>query len=88
MKPIRTGPMARYALLLALVCSGHVANAQELLAQARAEFIPGLLKRYPGLRLDVEGESKESAKTGQSIGRNVLLGLIGVYMLLALQFRG
>jgi len=72
----------------------NLANAQELLAQARAEFIPGLLKRYPGLRLrlrlrlDVEGESKESAKTGQSIGRNVLLGLIGVYMLLALQLRG
>ncbi|UHD17470.1 efflux RND transporter permease subunit [Thiocapsa bogorovii] len=65
-----------------------VANAQELLAQARAKFIPGLLERYPGLRLDVQGESKESAKTGQSIGRNVLLGLIGVYMLLALQFRG
>ena len=26
--------------------------------------------------------------TGQSIGRNVLSGLIGVYMMLALQFRG
>jgi multidrug efflux pump subunit AcrB len=30
----------------------------------------------------------ESAKTGQSIGRNVLSGLIGVYMMLALQLRG
>ncbi|MGB5834752.1 MAG: efflux RND transporter permease subunit, partial [Thiohalocapsa sp.] len=64
------------------------ANAQELLGLAGAEFIPGLLERYPGVRLDVEGESKESAKTGQSILRNVLLGLVGVYMLLALQFRG
>ena len=65
-----------------------VANAQELLALARAEFIPGLLDRYPGMRFDVQGESDESAKTGLSIVRNVLLGLIGVYMLLALQFRG
>jgi multidrug efflux pump subunit AcrB len=64
------------------------ANAQELLALAQAEFIPGLLERYPGIRFDVQGESKESAKTGASIGRNVLLGLIGVYMLLALQFKG
>jgi HAE1 family hydrophobic/amphiphilic exporter-1 len=64
------------------------ANAQELLGIAQREFIPGLLERYPGVRFDLEGESKESAKTGKSIVRNVLLGLIGVYMLLALQFRG
>ncbi len=64
------------------------ANAQELLALARTEFVPGLLQRYPGVRFDIQGESKESAKTGQSILGNVLLGLIGVYMLLALQFRG
>ncbi len=65
-----------------------LANAQELLGMAQAEFIPELLERYPGVRLDVEGETKESAETGGSVGRNVLLGLIGVYMLLALQFRG
>ena len=35
--------------------------------------------------IDVQGESNESAKTGGSIARNVLLGMIGVYMLLALQ---
>ena len=65
-----------------------VANAQELLALAKREFIPDLMQRYPDLSFDVQGESKESAETGQSIGRNVLLGLIGVYMLLALQLRG
>jgi len=63
-------------------------NAQELLGLAKSEFIPKLLQRYPDLTLDVEGESKESAKTGESIGRNALLGLIGVYLLLALQFKG
>ena len=66
----------------------EIANAQELLGLAKSEFVPGLLERYPDIQFDVQGESKESAKTGQSIGRNVLLGLIGVYMLLALQFRG
>jgi multidrug efflux pump subunit AcrB len=65
-----------------------VANAQQLLNLTRREFIPGLLERYPDISFDVQGESKESAETGQSIVRNVLLGLIGVYMLLALQFRG
>ena len=65
-----------------------LANAQELLGKARRDFIPDLLQRYPGLSFDVQGESRESAETGRSIVRNVLLGLIGVYMLLALQFRG
>lgn len=63
------------------------ANAQEVLAMTRSELLPGLLERYPGVRLDVVGESKESAETSTSIARNALLGLIGVYMLLALQFR-
>ena len=50
--------------------------------------MPQLRERYPDIKFDVQGESKESADTGTSIVRNVLLGLIGVYMLLALQFRG
>jgi multidrug efflux pump subunit AcrB len=65
-----------------------IVNAQELLALARVEFIPGLLERYPDIRFDVQGESRESAETSASILRNILLGLIGVYMLLAIQFRG
>jgi len=64
------------------------ANARELLGLLRADFLPGLLTRYPELRFDVEGESRESAETSRSILRHVLLGLLGVYGLLALQLRG
>ncbi|MBK1703642.1 efflux RND transporter permease subunit [Halochromatium glycolicum] len=64
------------------------ANARELVTLTQREFIPDLLERYPSLRFEMEGETSESAETGQSIVRNVLLGMIGVYMLLALQFRG
>jgi len=66
----------------------NLANARELLALAALDFIPGLLERYPDLSFEMEGQGKEGAKTSRSIGRNVLLGLISVYMLLALQFRG
>jgi len=65
-----------------------IVNAQELLTLTSTEFIPGLLERYPDIRFDVQGESRESGETSASILRNILLGLIGVYMLLALQFRG
>lgn len=64
------------------------ANAQELLNTAKVDFFPRLQEHYPSIRIDIQGQSDESAKTGSSIVRNVLLGMIGVYMLLALQFRG
>ena len=64
------------------------ANAQELLDTAKADIFPLLRERFPSIKIDIQGQSDESAKTGGSIVRNVLLGMIGVYMLLALQFRG
>ena len=64
------------------------ANAQEVLNAAKSDIFPELLERHPSVRIDIQGQSDESAKTGGSIVRNVLLGMIGVYMLLALQFRG
>ncbi|MGD2120007.1 MAG: efflux RND transporter permease subunit [Chromatiales bacterium] len=66
----------------------EIANAQELLTLAQDDIFPQLRDKYPGLKVDIQGASKESAKTGKSIMRNVLLGMLGVYMLLALQFRG
>jgi len=66
----------------------NLANTHELLTLAGSKFIPDLLERYPDLRFEVEGQGKEAAKTSASIGRNVLLGMIGLYMLLALQFHG
>ena len=65
-----------------------VANAQELVALAAKDIFPIIQKKYPGVVIDTEGESQNMAKTGQSIIRNVILGLIGVYILLAFQFRG
>jgi multidrug efflux pump subunit AcrB len=64
------------------------ANSQELLGLAAKDIYPKLQQDFPGVKIDTEGESKNSAETSKSIVRNVVLGLIGVYMLLALQFRG
>ena len=66
----------------------RLANAQELLGLAKSDIFPELQARYPSVVIDAGRASNESAKTGGSIARNVLLGMIGVYMLLALQFRG
>jgi multidrug efflux pump subunit AcrB len=65
-----------------------IANAQELITLAGKEIFPELQQKYPGIMIDTQGESQNSAKTGKSIITNVALGMIGVYMLLAFQFRG
>ncbi len=66
----------------------QVANAQELLTLAHTEIFPLLQQKYPEIHIDIRGQSRESAETGASIVRNALLGMVGIYMLLALQFRG
>nr|CRH05677.1 Conserved membrane protein of unknown function. Putative acriflavin resistance protein. Putative cation/multidrug efflux pump, Acr family [Candidatus Magnetococcus massalia] len=64
------------------------ANAQELIELTKQQFLPQMKRDFPAVRMDVQGKSADTAKTGKSIVRNVILGMVGVYMLLALQFRG
>ncbi|PLX39328.1 MAG: AcrB/AcrD/AcrF family protein [Hyphomicrobiales bacterium] len=66
----------------------QVTNTAEIITALKTQFVPELLKRHPGVRFAIEGESANSAETRQSMARNMLLGLIGVYILLAFQFRG
>lgn len=65
----------------------RLANVKEIIADARKRFLPGLLERYPDVAIGFEGEVKEGGKTGGSIRRNFMIGLIGVFLLLAFQFR-
>jgi HAE1 family hydrophobic/amphiphilic exporter-1 len=64
------------------------ANAQELFGIAQNEVFAEIQRDFPGVKIELEGQNQSTAKTGQSIVRNVLMGLVGVYILLALQFRG
>ena len=64
-----------------------VANADEILADTRARFLPGLEARYPGITVALEGQAEETAVTGASLQRNFLIGLAAVFLLLCFQFR-
>lgn len=64
-----------------------VANVAEIIADTEARFLPEFHQRYPGLSIDYEGQIKEGGRTGKSIIRGFLLGLIGVFMLLCFLFR-
>ncbi|MEZ8826327.1 efflux RND transporter permease subunit [Vibrio amylolyticus] len=65
----------------------HKASSSAIVLQFQRELAPDLLIKYPGLRFDFEGEAKDAAKTGASMGKGFLLGLFGVFAILSYQFR-
>ena len=65
----------------------HLANAREVMGATKKKFLPRLKKKYPGLRVSFVGQGKEASKTGGSLQQNVLIGFIGVFIMLAWQFR-
>ncbi len=60
-----------------------VANSRELMAAMRADYLPQLAGRRPGVEIVVLGEEEDTATTGASLVRNVVVGALGVYLLLA-----
>lgn len=64
----------------------RVANTAAILDQLREEFLPKLREDHPRLRFELEGETAETATTGQSMLRGMVFGLLGVFILLSFQF--
>ncbi|UGA55132.1 efflux RND transporter permease subunit [Vibrio sp. VB16] len=62
-------------------------SSASIISQFQTEQAPKLKIKYPGLRFDFEGQSKDSAKTASSMGKGFLLGLFGVFVILSYQFR-
>lgn len=64
----------------------RVGNASAIVNDTLKRFVPELSKKYPSVRVALEGQNKETEVTQQSMVAGFMLGLIGVYMLLAFQF--
>ncbi|TNF12648.1 MAG: efflux RND transporter permease subunit [Rhodobacteraceae bacterium] len=60
-----------------------VANARELMAAMRADYLPQLAQKRPGIKVIVLGEEEDTATTGASLARYMTAGVVGVYLLLA-----
>ncbi|MBL4585356.1 MAG: efflux RND transporter permease subunit [Pseudomonadales bacterium] len=63
------------------------ANAQQVITDTQHQFLPGLLEQYPGIQVTLEGQISESGKTGASMARGFLFGLVAIFILLSFQFR-
>ena len=64
-----------------------VANAAEIVGDLKENFLPRLIERYPGLSYRMEGDEKRRSESINSLKRGFLLALMGIYLLLATQFR-
>ena len=64
-----------------------LANAREIMGMVKKVFVPELKKNYPGIRLASQGEDKDTADTGSSLQTNLLVGLVGIFLILTFQFR-
>ena len=64
-----------------------IANASMIVNDLKANFLPVLKQRYPGLAYDFEGQEKRTRESMDSIKSGYLLALMGIFLLLASQFR-
>lgn len=64
-----------------------VANAGVIVADLKFNFLPQLIKRYPGIRFDLEGQEKRTQESLDSLKGGYILAMMGIFLLLATQFR-
>ncbi|MGC1504299.1 MAG: efflux RND transporter permease subunit [Sulfitobacter sp.] len=60
-----------------------IANARELMAALKSDYLPELAKKRPGVSVRILGEAEDTATTGSSLLRNIGVGMAGVFLLLA-----
>jgi multidrug efflux pump subunit AcrB len=62
------------------------ANSSEVIRDLQKTFFPGLIKKHEGVSISYGGAEKRSRKTGSSMGKAFSMGLLGIFILLTLQF--
>lgn len=65
----------------------QVANANEINEKLHSGVLPNLKREIPGLHYSFEGEQREQAESLESLKANMIVGLLAIFVLLALQFR-
>ena len=64
-----------------------VANASNIVSDLDANYLPGLIERYPGITYDLEGQEKQTSESMESLKTGYILALMGIFLLLAYQFQ-
>ncbi|MCD4751197.1 MAG: efflux RND transporter permease subunit, partial [Thermoanaerobaculales bacterium] len=64
-----------------------VGNANEINRELRATVLPGLVRDFPGLVFDFEGEQRNQQESLGSLKTNFLVAQLAIFALLAIPFR-
>lgn len=64
-----------------------VANASNIVADLKTNFLTKLVQRYPGVGYDLEGQEKRTRESLASLKKGFTMALMGIFLLLASQFR-
>ena len=64
-----------------------ISNGNEVIASITKNILPLILKKYNSVNYSLEGEQQEQGENLKSLGKNFLLAMIIVYMLLAIPFK-
>jgi multidrug efflux pump subunit AcrB len=62
-------------------------SGQAIVDDLRGRWLEPFLASHPGVEVVFEGQVARSAETGATIGRGLLIGLVGVFVILSFQFR-
>ena len=62
-------------------------NAMRIIERLQQTTLPELRSRYPRINIELRGQSNEAATTGGSVRSAFTFGLIGIFVVLAFQFR-
>jgi multidrug efflux pump subunit AcrB len=64
-----------------------VANANEVLADLQAGFLPQLATRHPGIRYSLEGEQRDQMESVEGLFRGFVVAMFAIYAMMAIPFR-
>ncbi len=59
-------------------------DANQIIKELQEEFIPDLLRRYPGVKYELEGESREQNEAMGALSRGMVLALFIIFALMAI----
>jgi multidrug efflux pump subunit AcrB len=64
-----------------------IGNASVIVNELKAGFLPLLVERFPGITYDFGGQEKRTSESLDSIKSGYMLAMMGIFLLLASQFR-
>lgn len=64
-----------------------ITTPNDVMTEMNKNILPQLMERYPGLSYSYEGESRDQKEDLQSLGRNMMIALVLIYVLLGAQLR-